>query len=63
MLRTKLKGDDSLAEIEIDGNVVELLKKIREVCKQMNTNTSLYNLIDEVKKRYYGYQQQPEDDN
>jgi len=53
MLRTKLKGDDESAKIEIDGDVVELLKKIRGVCQQMTTNASLYNSIDEAKKRYY----------
>ena len=63
MLRTKLKGDDELAKIEIDGDVVELLKKIRGVCRQMTTNESLYDSIDEAKRRYYTYRQQPEDDN
>jgi len=30
MLRTKLKGDDKLKKIELDGDVVALLKRLRE---------------------------------
>ena len=29
----------------------------------MNTNISIYDAIDESKKRYYGYKKLPEDDN
>jgi len=29
----------------------------------MNTNSSLYDAIDEVKKRFFTYRQRPEDDN
>ena len=55
MFRNKLKGDDELAKIEINGDVVELLKKIRGVCRQMTTNASLYDSINEAKKMYYVY--------
>ena len=63
MLRKKIKSDDSLPKIEVDGDVVELLRKIREVCCQITTNTSLYSSVDEAKRRYFTYKQQPEDDN
>ena len=63
MLRTKLKGDDDFIIIENDGDVVELLKKIRGVCRQTTENASLYDSIDDTKKRYYLCRQQPEDDN
>ena len=63
MLITKLKGDDELTKIEINGDVVELLKKIPGVYRQMTTNASLYDSIDEAKKRYYVYRKQPNDDN
>jgi len=63
MLRTKLQGDDDFIKIETSGDVVELLKKIRGVCREMTTNASLYDSIDEAKKRYFLYYQQPEDDN
>jgi len=55
ILRTKLKDDDALKKIETDGDVVELLKKIRGVCRQMTSNASIYDSIEEAKKRYYGY--------
>jgi len=63
ILRTKLKGGDELKRIEIDGDEVELLKNIRGVCRQMTTNVPLYDSIDETKRRYYTYRQQPKDDN
>jgi len=47
----------------MSGDVVELLKKIRGVCREMTKNASLYGSIDEAKKRYFLYYQKPEDDN
>jgi len=63
MLRTKLKGDEDFSKIEKSGNVVELLKKIRGVCREMTTNSSLYDSINEAKKCYFLYYQKTEDDN
>jgi len=63
MLRTKLQGDKDFIKIETSGDVVELLKKIRGVCREMTTNASLYDSIDEAKKRYFLYYQKPEDNN
>ena len=37
MLRTNLKGDNELKKIDLDGDVVALLKNIRGACQQMNT--------------------------
>jgi len=62
-LRTKLKGYNELANIEVKRDIVELLEKIRGVCCQLTTNVSLYDSIDEAKKRCYTYMQQHEDDN
>ena len=62
-LRTKLKYNEDMREIEMNGGVVELLKKIRGVCCQMTTNASIYDSIDEAKPTYYSYCQQPEDNN
>ena len=63
MLRTKFRGDDDFINIGKDGNVVELLQKIRGVYRQITTNASICDSIDEAKKHYYQYRQQPEDDN
>ena len=63
MLRTKLKGNKSLLKTELDGDVVDVLKLIREERRKTTTNASLYGSLDESKRRYYVYRQQPEDDN
>lgn len=63
MLRTKLKGDNELKKINIDDDVVTLLKIISGECQQMNTDAFLYDLIDKSKMVYYNYQQIPEEDN
>jgi len=61
--RTKLKGDTDFEKIEVDGDVLKLLKKIRGVSCQMTANTLIYDSLDEAKRKYYVYRQQPEDDN
>ena len=33
MLRTKLRGDNDIINIEKDGDIIELLKRIRFVCR------------------------------
>ena len=33
MLQTKLKGDNELKKIDLDGDVVALLKQIRGACR------------------------------
>ena len=63
MLQTKLKGDDELKKIDVDGDMVALLKKIIVACRQMNTNASLYDAINGAKRRHYEYRQMPEDNN
>ena len=62
-MRTKLRGKDDFEKVKLSGNVVELLKMVRGTCREMTTNASLYDAIDESKKRYYSYKQQPWDDN
>ena len=52
-----MRGDEYLIKIEINGDVVKLLKKIGGVCRQMTTPASLYNSIDKAKKCYYNYKQ------
>ena len=57
MMKTKLKGRPTMEQIEIDRNVAELLKLVRSVCREINTNASIYDSIDEAKRRYYLYRQ------
>ena len=47
MMRTKLKGNEKFEEVELNGDVVELLKMIRGTCREMTTNASLHDAIDE----------------
>merc|ERR1719491_1029325 len=61
-MKTKLKGNETFTQVENDGNVSELLKMIRVVTREMNTNESVYNAIDKSKRKYYTYIQAPEDD-
>ena len=61
MMRTKLRGNQNFEKIELSGDVVELLKMVRGACREMTTNASIYDAIDESKKRYYTYHQEPWD--
>ena len=63
MMRTKLNGNSNFEKIELTGDVVELLKMVRGACREMTTNASLYDAIDESKKRYYAYHQERWDGN
>ena len=44
-------------DIEKDGDVTELLKEIRRVSLQIETNTSIYDTLDEAKTIFYTYRQ------
>ena len=63
MMRTKLRGNEAFEKVELSGDVVELLRMVQGTCREMTTNALLYDAIDEAKKRYYTYRQQPEDGN
>lgn len=63
MMKSKLKGEESFEQVEFNGNVAELLKLIREISRQVNTNESIYDAIDEAKARYYRHRQGSNEDN
>ena len=63
MMKTKVKGNKKFKDIETGGKVAELLKLIRSASREVNTNASVYDTIDESKRRYYLYRQQPHDSN
>ena len=52
-----------MAEIGKQGNVVQLLVEIREISRMMSANASVYDCLDEAKRFFYTYRQQPEDSN
>ena len=45
------------------GDVTTLLKDIRGISHQLETNTSVYNALDEAKRRYYTYCQGDDETN
>ena len=57
MMKSKVKGNKKFKDIETDGKVAELLKLIRSASREVNTNASVYDTIDESKRRYYLYRQ------
>ena len=61
MMKSKLKGEDTYAKIEKDGDVAGLLKLIRKISRQVNTNESIYDAINEAIGKYYRYRQTEED--
>ena len=63
LMLSKLKGKPDMAEIEKQGNVVQLLVEIREISRMMSANASVYDCLDEAKRIFYTYSQQPEDSN
>ena len=61
MMKSKLKGEDNYKKIEEDGDVASLLRLIRATSRQVNTNESVYDAIDEAVGKYYRYRQVDED--
>ena len=52
-----------MKQVKIDGDTAVLLKMLRGIGREINTNASVYDTIDEAKRRYYLYRQQPDEDN
>ena len=63
LMKSKLKGGSEFEETEKECKVGNLLKLIRKISREANTNESLYDALDEAKARYYKYRQAPEDEN
>ena len=51
-MQKKLIAFKNYEKIETDGDVTGLLKEIRGVSHQLESNTSIYDIIDEAKARY-----------
>lgn len=63
MMQSKLRGNEKLEQVDLNGDVVELLKMAQGACREMTTNASLHDAIDETKRRYYIYKQKSEYNN
>jgi len=55
MMQTKLRGNEKLEQVDFDGDEVELIKIVQGACHEITTNASLYDAIEESKRRYYVY--------
>ena len=62
-MKNKVMMAKKYKEIERDGDVTELLREIRRVSLQIETNTSIYNTLDEAKAIYYTYRQEENESN
>ena len=57
-----VNGKGNFESVELSSNVLELLKMVQGTCDKMTTNASLYDAINESKRRYHTYHQEPWDD-
>ena len=63
MMISRMADGEKMKQVKKDGNVVRLIQIIRGISREMTTNAPLYDAIDEAKRRYYSYCQQPDGDN
>ena len=59
----KINNDKNFTTIETKGDVTVLLKEIRSIVLQIETNTSLYDALDEANALYYSYKQEDGESN
>ena len=58
LMKNKLMMVKGFKEMETKWDDITLLKEIRAISLQIETNISVYNTLDEVKYMYYGYSQE-----
>jgi len=63
LMQKKLKASRKFEDRDIEGDVPWLLVEIRSISHQLEANLSLYDSVDESKRAYYLYVQEPEDTN
>ena len=60
-MQNKVKATRKFEDKDTNGDVTWLLKEIRSVSHQLEASVSLYDSVDEAKRAYYLYKQEPED--
>ena len=60
-MHNKVKASRKFEDKDKNGDVTWLLKEIRSVSHQLEASVSLYDSVDEAKRAYYLYKQEPED--
>ena len=63
LMQNKLKAVANFQDTENAGDVTTLLKDIRGISHQLETNTSVYDSLDEAKRLYYAYKQGEDETN
>ena len=58
LMRNKLAMSKDYVRFEAEGDVAALLKEIRRISLQIETNTSAYDALDEAKILFYTYKQE-----
>ena len=59
LMTNKLSRSKDYARFEKEGDVAALLKEIRTISMETETNTSVYDAMDEATSLYYTYKQAP----
>ena len=57
-MQNKITVSKNFKAMESSGDVTSLLKEIRQISLEIETNTSLYDAMDEAKVIYYTYKQE-----
>ena len=63
MMRDKLTMIKNFTSVETKGDVIILLKEIRNIGLQIETNTSMFDALDEANAMYYSYRQEAGESN
>ena len=63
LMKNKITMAKNFSTFESKGDVTELLKEVRRVSLQIETNTSVYDAMDEAKSLYYSYKQDQNESN
>ena len=63
LMKNKLTMAKNFGNFEDKGDVTELLKDIRRISLQIETNTSIYDALDEAKTIFYTYRQEDNESN
>ena len=62
-MQNKLIADEFFSDIQLKCDGTKLLKSIRGISNQIDTNTSVYNALNKAKRLYYIYRQSDDETN
>ena len=63
LMQNKITVSKHFKDMEANGDVTSLLKEIRQISLEIETNTSVYDAMDEAKQMYYTYRQEANETN